>query len=738
MPQASHRRKFGRLAGSTCLAALALSGAPTLAAPARAQQATAAPVVLDTVVLEGDGATENSGSYTTPADSGTAAGLALTVRETPQSVSILTSQQIRDKGISTLNQAVDWTPGLTAMQGNGEFRWVFYARGSAVENQQFDGVPNYVHYYSRDVNPQEDLAILDRIEVVRGATGLLEGTGNPSASINLVRKLPTAVRQSSVEAELSSFGNARLTYDTSGPISRDGRLRGRFVASGLGGDGQRDNLTDERQLYYATLDYDLTETTRVNIGLSYGRENIDGYSWGGLWTRRDGGFYDFDARTSPSTDWEYSDRRQTVGYFSLSHEFDNGWTLDAKARASDGDVDMLSSYMYYDAAGTLYRDGALFHYISQTVSADVRLAGPVELFGRSHDLVFGINGNRDRTRYDGANPYNYAFADPSVADPGEHPFPAPNDVTYFGEMVSRNYGAYAAARWSLSDRTKLITGARLSWYELDDHSGYDGSDSRSGFKADGEFVPYLGVVHDLNQDWMVYGSYTGIFSPQSARGVNGLLDPVEGKNYEIGTKAALLDGGLTFAAALFQTDQDGLAESDPDHSGCGGPGPTCSVNAGLIRTRGLELELTGTIGERWNIAAGYTYAKVKYQEGENAGQRFNTGTAPLHLLKLGATYRMAGALDGLTLGGALRFQSRTFVDAPEGSFDSGGLPYRIDQGGFAVVDLMARYAFSEETALQLNVANLFDKTYYSAIASPGYGNFIGPERNATLTLLHRF
>ncbi|MDQ7774383.1 TonB-dependent siderophore receptor [Paracoccus aminovorans] len=729
-----------QLAGCASPLALALVGA--LAAPAALAQdsdaAPDAPVVLDTVTLSGDAATEGTGRYTTQAASGTAAGLDLSARETPQSVSVMTSQQMQDQGITTLNQVVDWTPGLTAQQGNGEFRWIFYARGSAVENQQFDGVPNYVHYYSRDVNPQEDMAMFDRVEVVRGATGLLEGTGSPSASINLVRKMPTAERQSSVEVEASSFGNGRLTYDTSGPITADGRLRGRFVASALAGNGFRDYMTDERGLLYGVLEYDLTDSTTISAALSHGKEKIDGYSWGGVWTARDGSFYDFDSHTASAAEWEYSDREQTVGYLDLRHEFDNGWELTAKLRRSNGMVDMLSSYMWYDTTGALYRDGALFHYVSQTNSGDLRLSGKVTLFGREHDLVFGVNGNRDRTRYDGKNPYTYVIADPSVADPNEHPYPEPSDVTYFGDMVSRNYGLYGSARWSLAENVKLITGARVSWYEAQNESGYAGSNSSDGYKVDAEVTPYVGLVYDVNDTWTVYGSYTGIFTPQNALGVDGLIDPVYGKNFEVGAKAALLDGGLTFAAAAFQTDQDGLAEDDPDNTGCGGPATGCSINAGLIRTRGAEFELSGAVSDRWNVAASYTYAHAEYEEGEDAGQRYNTGTAPLHLVKLNTTYRLAGALEGLTVGGALRYQSRTYQDNPDGSFDSGGAPYAMRQGGFAVADVMARYELSEATAVQLNVNNLFDKQYYSAIASPGYGNFIGRGRNATLSLVHRF
>lgn len=729
MPVASrYASLLGRSASSL---ALILSGA--LAAPgAFAQDST---VVLNELVLDGERATENSGEYTTSGSSGTAAGLALTVKETPQSMTVTTNQQIVDQNMETLDEVIEWTPGLSAMQGNGEFRWSFIARGSIVENQQFDGVPNYVHYYSRDVNPQEDMAMYDRVEVVRGATGLLEGSGSPAASVNLVRKMPTAEHQSSVEAAFSSFDNVRMVYDTSGPISSDGRLRGRFVASGLTGDGQRDNLRDDRGLLYGVLEYDLTEQTTVSAGLSYAKEKIDGYSWGGVWTAQDGSFFDFDGSTSPSLDWEYSDREQTVGYLEAKHVFGNGWTLNAKLRVSDGSSDMFTSYMRYSTAGDLERSGGRYEYISQTNSLDVNASGKVTLFGREHDLAFGINGSRDRTRYDGGSDYLFIIPDPSVADPHAEPRPPFSPPSYFSDMVTKNYGIYASARWTLAEGTKLITGGRLSWYDYSDDGNWGGSE----LKIDEEFVPYLGLVHDVNDKLTVYGSYTSIFLPQASYGVNGLLDPVEGKNYELGAKATLNETGLTGSIALFQTDQDGISEPDREHSDCSGPGPTCYVNSGLVRTRGVELELAGAISERWNISASYTYANSKIQEGTDEGERFRTYMNPQRIAKLSTAYRLGGALEGLTLGGSVRYQSEIYLDGLDGGdWTSGGAPFYLHQGGYTLVDVMARYDLTEDTEIQLNIDNLLDKNYYSALTSVGYGNFIGAERNATLTLRQKF
>lgn len=731
----SGRGRAGSLASGTALVALILAGVvAALPGEGRAQD-TDAPVLLDEINLRVDGSTEGTGTYTTAGSSGTASGLDLTIRETPQSVTVVTEQRIRDQGDETLNQVIDLVPGLSAAQGNGEMRWSYYARGSEIENLQYDGVPSYVHFYARDVNPQDDMAIFDRVEVVRGATGLLEGTGNPSASVNLVRKAPTAEAQSYIETKLTSFGNVRLTYDTSGPLTDDGRVRGRFVASGAGGDGYRDNLEDNRGILYSAIEADLTDATTISAGLSHAREKIDGYSWGGLWTRPDGSFFDFDGKTSPSLDWEFSDRKQTVGYLGVTHDFGGGWALDARLRISEGDSEMMYSYNRYEENGDLLRDGGNDFYINQSRSMDVRLTGPVTLFGREHDLVFGVNGSRDRTRYDSHKAYSVVIEDPSIADPGSYPDPVFSPGGDYWDVVNKNYGIYASARWNVADNAKVITGARVAWYDYLDSASWADS---STYGADAEFVPYLGLVYDLNDSVTVYGSYTGIFKPLSARGVDGQLPPVEGSNLELGAKAEFLDGNLIAAAAVFQADQDGLSETDPNNQDCAGPGPTCSISAGLIRARGAEVELTGAVNDRWNLWASYSYTTSEYREGERTGERYATNTSPRQMLKLGTTYDMAGALEGLTVGGSLRYQSKVFADKPEGGWSSGGVPYYMQQGGYTLVDLMARYQISEATSVQMNIDNLFDKTYYSAISEPGYGNFIGPERSVSLSLRHNF
>lgn len=721
----SHRRL-----GAATIAALAAA----LPAAAQEQEQEDA-VVLQTINVTGaTTATEDTGSYVFDAPTTTAAGLPLTPRETPQSISTVTQQQVLDQSDQTLTEALDFATGISAAQGNGEVRFGYYARGSAIENIQIDSVASWIHWYARDIVPQDNMAMFDRVEIVRGATGLLEGSGNPSASVNMIRKRATEVRRVEGTLEAQSWGNATATLDASSPLNAEGTVRGRVVANGTTGNGWRDDMEHDVGLLYGTLDADLGDRTTASVGLAWQKEDIDGYSWGGLPTRPDGSFFPFyDATTASALEWEYSHRTNTTGFVDIEHRLDNGWTLTGRGRVSEGEAAMLSSYMYW-AGDALTRSGGIFDYDNRAYAADVKASGPVTLFGRRHDLVFGISGNRDFTSYD--TPEGYEFVIPDPADlqnpdgPRQTPYPGGG---YWSDYNRTQWGLYANGRFRVTDALSVLAGGRVSWFDDTNTANW----GEAAFSADHKVTPYVGATYDIDDAWTVYASYTGIFMPQSALQYGGgFVPPVEGTNAEMGVKASLLDNRLQATAAIFQTEQDNLAIDDYDAPCAPGMLPPCYSTPGeKVRTNGFEVEVTGAVTPRWNILASYTYQNAEFVEGPSEGDRYDPANSPTHLGKLTTTYALAGMLEGLTIGGGLRAQSGVYSEGVSWSTNEA---FRIAQGGYAVVDAMARYAFTEETALQVNVENLFDRQYYSAVSDPGYGNFMGTGRTVTFSLRHLF
>lgn len=685
---------------------------------------------LDTITISGLGSTtEGTGSYTTGAMS-TGVKLPLSVRETPQTVTVVTRQKIEDKSYDTLDQAVADTPGLIANQNFGDARYQYWSRGLIIDNMQYDGVANPVQYYARDSDGADDMDMYDRVEVLRGASGLVTGAGNPSGAINLMRKKPLDEKKTTITTRASSWGNAEAVIDHSTPLNAEGTVRSRFVSSYGAGQTYKDDSFNKDGLFYGTVEADVTEDTTVNLGYSYQKQKIDGYDWGGLPVKVDGSFYDFSPSDFIGNDWQYVDRQQHTAFVELEHRFDNDWKLNVAGRASWSESEMGASFSSYTGSN-LYLYDRLFNYDNDVYAFDANLNGMVEAFGREHDLVLGVNANRTNLTI-----LNSLGATNLINDPLNWNSSSKFDYSDFTPFSQLQYkteqiGAYAAGRFSITDSLKLITGARFSWYDYDATTTIlsTGKVTPNQIRENGVFTPYAGIVYDINDTLSAYASYTSIFQPQYNFGRDGgLLDPITGTNIEAGLKGEFFDQRLNGTLAVFQVMRDDVASRLSDVSYCNPTILACYEGVDGVRTRGIELELSGFVTDRWRVTGGYTYAVSKYTEGESAGQNFATYQYPEHVFKLFTTYTFPD--EHLTIGGGLRAQTKLYYES--GSFN-------VEQPAYAVVDAMMKYDFNEQTALQLNVNNLFDKEYYSALnTSAGYGFFMGAPRNFKLTLKHSF
>lgn len=277
----------------------------------------------------------------------------------------------------------------------------------------------------------------------------------------------------------------------------------------------------------------------------------------------------------------------------------------------------------------------------------------------------------------------------------------------------------------------MILGNRLSTFKYNEDYGYNPGagldDTHTSYKEHGVVTPYAGVIYDLNDVYSIYASYTSIYQPQTYKDSNGTtLAPVEGDSYETGLKAAYLDGKLNASLALFRIEQDGVAESI---------GTNAITNEGIYKavdgtkTQGIELELAGELAEGWNLMAGYTYARTRDADEQRIfGYPLST-SKPEHVVRTFTTYRLPGALDKVTVGGGISWQSAFYgkIYSP-----TVGDYTQIKQGGYTLVDLMTRYQYNEHLSFTANANNVFDKRYLT-----GLGNFdttfYGEPRNLTLT-----
>ena len=689
-----------------------------------AADATTLPGIAVRATAERSPATDGTGSYTTPATA-SATGLLLSLRETPQSVSVITRQRMDDQDLLTVRDVLRNTPGIAVNQFDTE-RSTFSARGFDVDNFQYDGVPTtYKVQYSGGESEMDSL-LYDRVEVTRGATGLLTGAGYPSASINLVRKRASA-RQFEGQLSLAagSWSDYRGTADLAAPLNEDGSVRGRVAGAWQDRKSFTNGYANQRQLVYATVEADLAPGTVATLGASYQKNDPKGSNWGGfpLWYS-DGTRTDFDRSVTTAPRWAAWATQQTNVHATVEHALGQGWKAQAQAMYSKHTEDTPLVFLaeWPDKVTGLGMLGYPNRYIGarDQSSADMKISGPFSLGGRAHEVIVGASYTVQHAEFKVKEALDPEPIGNFLAWDGSYPQPAWGEPVLSERYTTKQYGAYGAARLNLADSTKLILGGRLSRWDKD-RIGYDGS-ARFTF-AKSKFVPYAGVVVDLNETYSAYASYTDIFRPQENQDRTGAwLDPLTGKSMEIGLKGELPGGQLNGAVGIFSIQQDKLAQPDGAHNI---PGTTTQAYyaARGATSRGIEGELSGRLAPGWNVTASASHFRAKDRE----QQDINT-LSPRSTARLFTTWK---ARQDITVGGGVNWQSKFYYDGegPRGT-------ERVTQPAYATVSLMATWQLSRQLLAQFNVENALDRKYIN-INTYAQGTY-GMPRSVRGTLTYRF
>ncbi|MDR6358196.1 outer membrane receptor for ferric coprogen and ferric-rhodotorulic acid [Pseudomonas psychrotolerans] len=410
--------------------------------------------------------TEGTGSYTTKATSA-ATGLSLSPRETPQSVSVVSRQRIDDQNLVTVADILGNAPGIATLQLDSE-RTIFSSRGFSINDFQYDGISSYYKSNYAAGESELDSAIYDRIEIVRGATGLLTGAGQPSASVNLVRKRADSREfHGAAQVSAGSWDNYRSMLDLSGALTPEGNVRGRLVGAYQDKKAFFDRYSRESQVVYGVVDVDLTDATTLSLGASYQKSNAEGLTYGGvpLWYK-DGSRTDFSRSFTVAPKWNSEDVEVENVFINLDHSLDNDWKAEARMMYGRNRVDNARLFVWGhpDRKTNLINDEpsrVRFPGKREQDSYDFRLSGPFQLLGRKHEAILGTSYFDQDYSYDwmgASTPWNSPL---NVADFGH--VPKPDWDLASRELSERNHtkqaAAYGALRFSLADPLKLILGA---------------------------------------------------------------------------------------------------------------------------------------------------------------------------------------------------------------------------------------------------------------------------------------
>ncbi|WP_105172715.1 TonB-dependent siderophore receptor [Pseudoalteromonas sp. T1lg24] len=655
----------------------------------------------------------------------TASKLGISIKETPQSVRVITRALMNDFSLDDVNQVLETTPGVSVEKIETD-RTYYKARGFDITNFQVDGLG--LPQESGALQGTLDTAIYQRIEVVMGANGMMTGAGNPSATVNFIRKRPTDDLRANVSITAGSWSNMRLDADVSGRLNE--YAAGRAVVVKQKRDSYLDRYSVERDVFYGIAELNLTDSTTLTTSLTYQQNDADSPLWGALALfDSQGNPTDYDTSTSTAADWAYWNNTSKQAFVELEQLVGDNWSVIARYAHTQTEQDSNLFYVYGtpDAQTGLGLTGYASDYqLTDRLNLfDVYAKGSFELFGQEHLIAAGASvadmAYQDSSLYDYTTGNGFP-AMPNLNDwDGVAPVPVLKDGLNGSRVDSEQVSEYVSARFSITDDLKLLAGIRHTAWETNGLS-YGKNKSRDV----SDTTSHLGTVYQINDDINVYASYSETFAPQAEQDNNGqTLDPISGDTKEIGIKTELFNDLMMLNVAIFDAEQENIAVADTVNST---PDNTVHRAAPGIQSQGFELELSGEVGFGISANLGYTYTDIDVSDTFNSGNedaQLVKDYTPKQVFKLAAKYD-ATFVDGLSFGMNMRWQddiSRVQNDTPL---------IVTKQNAYALVNMMASYEINSQVSVTANVNNVFDKKYVNSLYWAQ--GFYGAPRNYALSL----
>ncbi|MNY89902.1 FhuE receptor precursor [compost metagenome] len=677
--------------------------------------------------------TENTGSYTT-SSTNTATKLNLSLRETPQTVKVYTREYLDDRNIESFQDLLNNITGVSTTRTDE--RQSAFARGFQIDYYLVDGMPSNLTLGAGD----PDLSIYDRVEVVKGANGLMTGAGNPAMALNLIRKRANAKEfTGKVEASVGSWDSYSSLADLSAPLNSDGSLRGRVFVKHSDEKSFMDFYEKERNVAYGAIDYDISDKTSLSLAASYQELNRDGVRWGGLPAfYTDGTKTNFDRSSIVSSDWTFWDVKSTALFANLKQNLFNDVDLNVAYSYRRDDTD---SFIFYTAGqvtkatntipienASVYRDQKR----NDENNVDVYITAPFTLAGRNQEIVLGGSWNKAQLK---KNTYGQTFVPNNPALTKQNLIDLlGQDVIDFNHMNTRLIGSlemdktnplnsttqtagYISGKFHILDPLKAVAGLRISNWE------YESETHTTDRKFENQLTPYAGLIFDFASNYSWYASYTSIFKPQTNRDQSGdYLDPIEGKSYETGIKGEFVDGRLNAGLAVFRIQQDNLAQlllnAKGENIKVDGTAENAYFGVSGVESKGVELNIDGEINDNWGLSFGVANFSAKDAKGYDVNTTNSRTTSDLFVkYKNEAWYAGAG----------LNYYSKIYTVAGN---------TRIERDDLYLANAMLGYKFDQNFSTQININNIFDEKYYEGLGANSMS--WGEPRNATLSFNYKF
>ncbi|MNZ26756.1 Ferrichrome-iron receptor precursor [compost metagenome] len=675
------------------------------------------------------------------------------IQKVPQSISVVTAEEMALHQPKSVKEALSYTPGVAVgTRGASNTYDYLIIRGFAADGQSqnnyLDGLKMQGNFYNDAVI---DPYFLERAEVLRGPVSVLYGKSNPGGLLNMVSKRPTTTPLYEVQFKMGTNNLLQTGFDFSDAIDDDGVYSYRLTGLARSANAQQQGAEEQRYTIAPSFSWRPSDKTNFTFLSYFQNEPETGY-YG--WLPKEGTVNTLPNGKRLPTDFNegaenntYSRNEKMVGY-SFDHEFNDTFTVRQNLRYAQNKTSQNSVYGYGMCSDPLYssnpasspcagvpqsqwghtltRQYVIDNEKLENFSVDTQLQSKFATGSVDHTLLTGVDFMRMRNDIDSWFGYAGSVApsdiynlDRSDFDFGAHPGPS---GAYQVLNKQKQTGVYVQdqAQW---DKVLVTLGGRYDWAKQDSFNRVlNTTDSRD----DKQFTWRGGVNYLFDNGVTPYFSYSESFEPSSTVGASGnIFTPSKGKQYEAGVKYVPSDRPIVLTGAVYQLTKTNNLMADPT------PGSFFSVEGGEIRSRGFELEAKAALSASVNVVGSYTYTDAEYTTDTN--YKGNTpAQVPKHMASLWGDYTLFdGALSGLTLGTGVRYTGTSKGD-PANTFTV---------GSYTLVDALVRYDLARVGMAGSNVAlhvnNLFDREYVASCFNT-YGCFWGAERQVVATATFRF
>lgn len=674
------------------------------------------------------------------------------IQKVPQSISVVTAEEMALHQPKSVKEALSYTPGVAVgTRGASNTYDYLIIRGFAADGQSQN---NYLNGLKMQGNFYNDAVIdpymLERAEIMRGPVSVLYGKSSPGGLLNMVSKRPTTEPLKEVQFKAGTDSLFQTGFDFSDALDDDGVYSYRLTGLARSANAQQKGAEEQRYAIAPAFTWRPNDKTNFTFLSYFQNEPETGY-YG--WLPKEGTVEPLPNGKRLPTDFNegaknntYSRNEKMIGY-SFDHEFNDTFTVRQNLRFAQNKVSQKSVYGYGMCSDPLYssnpssspcanvpqsqwghtltRQYVIDNEKLENFSVDTQLQSKFATGSVDHTLLTGVDFMRMRNDIDSWFGYAGSVApsdiynlDRSDFDFGAHPNPS---GPYRVLLKQKQTGLYVQdqAQW---DKVLVTLGGRYDWA---DQSSFNRDYGNKSERDDKEFTWRGGVNYLFDNGVTPYFSYSESFEPASQTDANGdLFAPSKGKQYEVGVKYVPEDRPIVVTGALYQLTKTNNLMADPN-------GSLFSVEGGEIRARGVELEAKAALSASVNLVGSYTYTDAEYTTDTN--YKGNTpAQVPKHMASLWADYTFFdGPLSGLTLGTGSRYTGSSYGD-PANSFKV---------GSYTVVDALVRYDLARVGMAGSNVAlhvnNLFDREYVASCFNT-YGCFWGAERQVVATATFRF